>query len=297
MVSGRRDTEQMNLKDVAHELYALGLKEFTKTRNERAAEARDTGDRELAQDIKALKKPAKAAWVLNMLARRHSAEIEQFLSVGERLRIAQENLDGDQLRELDRKRRQLTNAVTVQGKKLAKSLGEPISDTVASEVEETLRAAMADPGGAAALASGLLIDTFDSSGLEPVNLTDVVAVPSAVKLPTRKEAKDRTAESGKDDRAREEAKRKLKEAEDFLSQAEQEADKAHQEAARAERRREDLRKDRQELQERLKDLEKDLAAAEADAKNAKHDEERAQQKREEARADAEKAKAEVERLS
>lgn len=299
----------MNVEDVAQELYGLGLKEFTKTRNDRVAEARDAGDRELSQQIKALKKPAKAAWVLNMLARHHAEEIHQLLSIGEKLRFAQQKLDGDQLRQLDRKRRQLTSAVTLQGKVLASSLGESISKAVSAEVEETLRAAMADPSGATAVSSGLLVDTFDATGLEPVNLTDVVALPSAAHAPRRDEKAQRATSPSNDERAkiehkRKEALRRLKEAQAALLQTESDAEEAHRKVSEAATRREDLQNARKQLQRRLEDLEHEISTVErklriADREEnaAKQDENNQHRKREEARRAADLAQESLDRLS
>ncbi|HET9860229.1 MAG TPA: hypothetical protein VFQ19_10655, partial [Nocardioidaceae bacterium] len=98
----------MDLAGVADELYALTPEEFTGTRNQRAKEAK-AEDKDLSDRIKTLPKPSTAAWVINMLARNQADLLEQVLSLGEALRQAQEKLEGDELRELGKQRRQLTS--------------------------------------------------------------------------------------------------------------------------------------------------------------------------------------------
>ena len=70
-----RHSSDMDLDSVADELYGLPLDEFTTTRNEHAKQARDAGDRELADQIRAMSKPTQAAWLVNQLVRRHAEEV------------------------------------------------------------------------------------------------------------------------------------------------------------------------------------------------------------------------------
>ena len=76
------------LLTIADELYALTLPEFTPARDARAKELKAT-DKELARSVKALKKPSVAAWVVNLLVRRETEQVDQVLTVGEALREAQ----------------------------------------------------------------------------------------------------------------------------------------------------------------------------------------------------------------
>ena len=63
------------LLEIADELYALPLGEFTPARDARAKELK--GD-ELGPKVKALKKPATAAWVVNLLVRRQHGLVIQW---------------------------------------------------------------------------------------------------------------------------------------------------------------------------------------------------------------------------
>ena len=176
------------LLSIAEELYALTPGEFTGTRNQWAKQAKADGDKDLAARVTELRKPSMAAWVVNMLVRHRAEEMTQVLDVGASLRKAQENLDGDALRELTRQRRQLTTAVTHQGRLLAGELGQKVTQAVADQVESTLHAAMVDEQAAAALRSGMLVTTLAATGVGEVDVVDAVAVPSAIGLTARPRA-------------------------------------------------------------------------------------------------------------
>jgi hypothetical protein len=115
---------QEALDAVAEELYGLSPAEFTGARNDYAKQLRDQGDRELSDKVKTLKKPSAAAWVVNLLVRHHHDEMTQVLDLGEALRQAQADLDGQAMRELARQRRTLISAMATKGRALARDLGQ-----------------------------------------------------------------------------------------------------------------------------------------------------------------------------
>ena len=102
-----------DLLDIADELYGLSMNDFTPARDAKAKELKGT---ELAGPVKGLKKPTLAAWVVNMLVRHETEQVDQVLAVGAALRDAATSLDGKELRELTKQRRQLTNAVTARAR-------------------------------------------------------------------------------------------------------------------------------------------------------------------------------------
>jgi hypothetical protein len=176
------------LLSIAEELYALTPGEFTGTRNQWAKQAKADGDKDLAAQVTELRKPSMAAWVVNMLMRHKGDEMAQVLDLGASLRQAQENLDGDALRDLTRQRRQLTTAVTHQGRVLAGELGQKVTEAVADQVEATLHAAMVDEQAAAALRSGMLVSALTATGVGSADVVDAVAVPAAIGLTARPRA-------------------------------------------------------------------------------------------------------------
>jgi hypothetical protein len=167
------------LLDEAEALYGLPLAEFTSSRDARVKALRSP-DRELSDQVKALKKPSLAAWVLNLLVRREPDQVAQLISLGASLREAASSLDGAQLRELTRQRRQLTAAVTTVARRHALAEGHKVTESVADEVEATLTAAMLDTGAAAAVRSGLLVRAFSTTGLGDLDAGSYVAVDEAI---------------------------------------------------------------------------------------------------------------------
>ena len=139
------------LLEIADELYALRSGDFTPARDARAKELKGT---DLAAPVKALKKPSLAAWVVNLLVRRDADQVDQVLSLGAALREAAAGMDGDELRNLTKQRRQLTAAVTTGARALAASGGVKVTQAVADQVEATLTAAMVDPRCATRSAAG-----------------------------------------------------------------------------------------------------------------------------------------------
>lgn len=168
------------LLEVADELYALPLAEFTPARDARVRALKGTP---LAARVKALRKPATAAWVVNLLVRREAAQVDQVLSVGAALREAQQAMSAGELRTLTKQRRQVTAAVTSQARRLAGDEGLRVTEAVAEQVEATLTAAMVDEACGRALRSGLLVTALHTTGVEPMDPADLagaIAVPEAL---------------------------------------------------------------------------------------------------------------------
>ena len=166
-----------DLLGIADELYGLMLSDFTPARDAKAKELKGT---DLGKEVKALKKPSTAAWVVNLLVRRDADQVAQVLEVGEALRAAQESMSADEMRALTRQRRQLTAAVTTQARRTAREAGAKVTDAVADQVEATLTAAMIDAECARAVRSGLLVTALATTGLEPAEVAGAVALPDAL---------------------------------------------------------------------------------------------------------------------
>lgn len=165
----------MDLRDAAQELYAVMPRDFTASRSALVRQAKEGGDKELAKAISGLPKPAAGAWAVNMLAVHKPEVIDGVVRFGVSLRTAQEDSDAEAFRELGQQRQgQLASAVKA-AKDLASELGAPLSAAAATDLEQTLRAAMADAGAGAAVGTGRLVRGLSGSGFESVDLTDAVA--------------------------------------------------------------------------------------------------------------------------
>lgn len=297
----------MDLESVAAELYGASPEWFTAAREELAKRARSGGQRELAGQIRRLRKPTMGAWVVNLLARERPEEVDRLLELGEQLRAAQTGLKGEELRALSRQRTQVVSALARQGRRLASDTGHPVSEAIEREVESTLEAGLADPEAAAAVRSGQLAKTLAFSGFGGVDVSDAVAAP--VRRPSG-QRRPPPGERGaaRDDRApqqqvpqeqaqQERAQRDLADAEDEarrLDQAEEEA-RSQEDAARARRR---------EIDERIARLEAELDRAKVDAadaarglRGATKEAERAQRNAAAARRRVEQARSRLDRLS
>ncbi len=168
------------LLEIADELYGLPLPDFTPARDAKVKELKGLKNDDLARQVKALRKPSMAAWVVNLLVRREADQVEQVLSVGAALREAQATMSGDALRELTKQRRQLTAAVTTRARRTAREEGTKVTDAVADQVEATLTAAMVDADCARAVRSGMLVTALATTGLDPADLAGAIAVPDAL---------------------------------------------------------------------------------------------------------------------
>jgi hypothetical protein len=144
------------------ELYDAAPEAFTERRGELAAAARDAGDRAAAKAIAALRRPTRAAWVVNRLARADPGAPPKLAELGAALRAAQEARHGPRLRELSAARGALVDALTAQALALA-DVPEP-PPSLRLEVSQTLTAALADPGVAADFAAGTLTRAVQWSG-------------------------------------------------------------------------------------------------------------------------------------
>ena len=243
------------LSTIAAKLYAESPAGFISARD---AQAKTADDRALATQIKALRKPSVAAWVVNLFAQERTAQLAEALRLAEELREAQADLDAATLAKLGRERRTLTRRLAQNAAELATSRGERITASTLDAVERTISAAFFDPDAAAAVASGRLVRELDPS--ESVDLgvavgggTPEAPAPPAVPADEVSARRERRA-----------AERELHDAEQVRERAERDqkqAEKAHGDAAaRA-----------QSLETRAAELEQELAQTMKDAERARAD--------------------------
>jgi hypothetical protein len=252
--------ERTDLLGVADELYALALGDFTPARDAKVKELKGT---DLAPRVKALRKPSLAAWVVNLLVRHESDQVEQVLSVGAALREAQAAMSGDELRALTRQRRQLTAAVTTRARALSREHGQKVTEAVADQVEATLTAAMVDEGCAAAVRSGLLVTALSATGVDAVELDRAVALPEALGFtaPSRGQAAPArpdlhvVPDPDQDEKARAAAQEELDAAEDALAEAAESLETAAAELAELEARSMQVQAEIDELKRKIAELE------------------------------------------
>ncbi|GAA3044360.1 hypothetical protein GCM10010464_05620 [Pseudonocardia yunnanensis] len=217
-----------DLDPVADELYALPRDEFTAARNAAAKRARQNGDKTLAEQIQALRRPSTAAWLANLLSREHPDEVRALVvDLGDGLRAAQDQLEGEALRRLSQQRHEVVHGLVEQARALARSTGNPPSDAVTRELENTFTAAVNSSTAAEAVAGGRLtsaLDPAEAGGLLGTTTTPPPAKQHGDDGPKREERLRRDLEQARStaadaDAARDKAERELTDAESAADDA------------------------------------------------------------------------------
>ncbi len=136
------------------DLYGADPQDFTDRRKALAAAAKAAGDNAAAKQISALRKPTRAAWVVNQLARADPGAPARLAALADALRAAEQARDGRRLRELSATRGPLIDELTGQALNAA-GVPDP-SAALREEIGATLTSALADPEVAAEFAAGTL---------------------------------------------------------------------------------------------------------------------------------------------
>ena len=156
----------------AVELYRLPPEDFIPARDEQVKALRKDGNAAAAKQVAALRKPTVGAWLVNLLVDAEPALAEQVTALADQLRVAQEQLSGDELRALGRQRQELVSGLVARTRALARDAGRTVTGSVlANEVESSLRAALADPEVAREVLSGRLTHATEFTGFGPVPAT------------------------------------------------------------------------------------------------------------------------------
>lgn len=267
--------DEKAVEQAADELYGLAPGEFTSARDARAKELRSAGDREVANAVKALRKPTVAAWALNQLSRRKGKDLDRLLAAGEKLRGAQEELlaggDRSAFQDAAARERELVADLTATTVELAGEAGER-GPGLEEKVAATLHAAALDNETAAELRAGRLLrerEAIGGFGGFGAAAPAPEPAPARKREPAKKAAKARTAKGSdarKDAKAREDAERR-KDAEQ-RKDAGQRKDAERREAAERRQRLAAARTDERHARRELEAAEKALGSAAARAEAA-----------------------------
>ena len=155
------------LDAIADQLYGLHPDAFVPARDDAVAEARQAGDRDLARAIGRLRRPTRAAWLANLLARERPDQLDGLLALAGDLASAQRTLDGGALRALSAQRNRLVTVMAREGGRLAAQAGDSATESVVRDLAGILEAALADPAVADEVRSGRLTRTVSYSGFGP----------------------------------------------------------------------------------------------------------------------------------
>jgi hypothetical protein len=237
------DAAPRDLAAACRELYGVKPAEFVAARGDLAKRAQAAGDKDLAAEIKAMRKPNVAAWLVNMLARQRPDDLAELLELGRDMREGMGGVDADGLRELTRRRHQLVAGLVRQARELGAENGQKVADEAARGVQTTLEATLSDADSADAVAAGCLSEPLEVSGFgfafgvpaegsPSATVTDIApssaTVTDIADRRARKEAEITDAEQGLEDAEHlaRQAEHAFEEAQRHTAEASRGADKA-----------------------------------------------------------------------
>lgn len=262
--TGRRGGAGHGVEAVLDELYTTPPSDFVARRETLAAAARTAGRVDDARRIRAARRPTLAAWAANLLLRSQPEESRQFLELGRALREAYQALNADGLKDLSAQRRRVVSALSRQAAQLARDAGHRLSDSVQQDLEETLRAVLADPDAADQWASGRLVSAltppseFRAGTTPPTKKPSPRSRPAAPSPSPGRASKDELAERR---RARQEQ----------LAQAGEAAEAAEQHLREERARQADVDAELQRARERTEQARRRMSAVEEQMQQAREE--------------------------
>jgi DNA repair exonuclease SbcCD ATPase subunit len=287
------------LREVAGRLYGLPLSDFISARKAEASKASKDGDEDLAGRIAELRKPSVGAWLVNQFARSREAFVAEVLELGERLREAQEESDGEALRELATDRRDLVKRGLKEATAVARDNGQKATSTVLTNVEETLRAALSDATAGQALRDGLLVKPLSPAGLGSVDLSDALALPElagAGPAPSRSNRPPRETKGATVTQLKP-AKERAADAAKALAEATDEVESTKAGLDVAKRLQHDKKRELDALRDQVAEVEDELRDAQERAESLTYDLAAAERARKKAASALERAEARLKRKS
>jgi hypothetical protein len=210
----------VSVDEIADRLYALPPQEFTQARNQAERELRKAGEREQADQVKALRKPTAAAGAANRLVRGHRPEVDAFLAAAATLRDAQFAGRGDIVSAGMAQREALEKLVSLGGQ----------------SVRATLQVAAVDDNIARDLLAARLVQEPEPAGFGTLLAHSDPKASAATSAAHGR--RGTTAPARRDDSA---ARAQLQEANKALAAAEREARQAQRRWAEAQRDRDKAR--------------------------------------------------------
>lgn len=255
----------IDINTIAGELYGLPPSEFTSRRDERAAEARRSGDKAVAAEIKKMRRPSVGAWLANLLAHERADQIAALLDLGARLRQAQAQFATEDVRRLSRERHQAVVELEKEALTLARDQGPKVGNAATEELVATLEAALADEDAGEALRAGRLTTGLHYSGL------GLAAIPGGTGKETEHQAGAAPAAEAPADGSPAGGTARLAEAEAALALAEREAAAARSRLEKVRQARDQCEAELADLQRRLGELRERVEAAGADVLAKEHE--------------------------
>lgn len=227
-----------SLEREAQRLYRLPLDRFTQRRNARAKELKDEGKKKQAEEVRSLRRPTVAAWVVDQLAHERAAQVKRLAKAAET--IAQER-SAAKVRKAMEARRDVIADLVEDAEDILQEAGRKPSAQVTRQVARTLTSATSTDERET-LVTGTFTRPLASSGFEqalamtpPPKLSKteerLLAQLEEVQDELRRRKKQRTAANSEAKRARR-----------ALRDAQQDAEAADKSVDRLERKAKKLKK-------------------------------------------------------
>lgn len=257
--------DTLTLSEAVDRLYAAEPAAFVRTRAALAADAKSAGAGDLVREVRGLRKPTAAAYLVNVLARGRPQELADLAQLGERLRSAQSRLDGAAMKELGVERIALLTRLT----DAACGSGDRVSPAVREQVTDTFTAALADPAAQTAVTGGALVTALRYNGFGEVDLSDAVATPLRLiqggpVAATDGRSSDRARRDAERGLARKATIARLARAQATLERAQQQTEAAGQARDRAEKHLVEARTALQRAQKSFAEAERNRMTAQED---------------------------------
>jgi hypothetical protein len=215
-------------------LYGLPLAEFVSARDELAKQARAEGRGEQAAQVKALRKPTVAAWVVNRLARERELDIQRLLKAGEGLRKAQasaaKSSSADALSNARREEQRALERLAGAAREIVEREG--VGAPSVERAVATLRAASLTDEGRELLKRGRLTEELEPPGFEALVGMGSGAVGPTPRAKPATERVDRRSAVAEVRRRLRALRAEERESEKAAVAAERQAERAEQEAAK-----------------------------------------------------------------
>lgn len=245
MAAGRRTTGVA--QEELERLFLQPPERFTQVRDELARNLRERGEPESAQEVKKLRRPSLAAWLVNQLGLREPGAVENLLGAGKRLRELEDAMlagkgEADELRAAAAEEREAIQELAASARRIADHDDRKVNEATFDRVAETLQAASADEQLAESVRAGRVAKEAKAA---------TIGVSSRAPAPSGR----RRGSSKEDDRA-------------DRRRAQAEHDAARRDLERAEARRERAQDEVDKHTGRLKEARAELAKAKREATRA-----------------------------
>jgi hypothetical protein len=138
---------------------------------------RSAGDRGSAERVKLARKPTRAAWTVNQLARQEKAGVRSLLNAGKRLRAAQQKAlgggSGSALRKATDEERETLRPLVDAARRILSANDEKATEATLLQVERTLHAAARDEELAEIVRRSRLTRELDPTGFGPFTAGEI----------------------------------------------------------------------------------------------------------------------------